>query len=433
MNPEFWYFAFGALLVAIAFAASAVKQWPLTTTMLYLFAGMALGPLGLGVASIDPLSDARLLETAAELVVIVSLFTAGLKLRAPFQDRKWKAPVRLAFISMALTVAMIAAVGVIALNLPLGAAVLLGAVLAPTDPVLASDVQLESATDRDRLRFNLTAEAGLNDGTAFPFVMLGVGLLGLHELGDWGWRWLAVDVLWAIGGGLAIGTLLGIGVGRTVLYLRRSHKAGFGREEFLTLGLIALSYGAALLANTYGFLSVFAAGLALRMIERSETNLADSESLDAVLQADPEVDPHAAPAHLAEAVLSFNTQLERLLEVMLVLVIGLMLTPVNLDSAHLWLVPVLLLVIRPVAVVLGLAGLGIPRAAVSLISWFGIRGVGSLYYLMFAIGLGVAPELAQQLVSISLWAIAVSIVIHGISVTPLMHWYHSRRHRQAAN
>jgi NhaP-type Na+/H+ or K+/H+ antiporter len=109
-----------------------------------------------------------------------------------------------------------------------------------------------------------------------------------------------------------------------------------------------------------------------------------------------------------------------------------MLTPANLDSADLWLVPVLLLVIRPVAVVFGLAGLGIPRATVSLISWLGIRGVGSLYYLMFAIGLGVAPELARQLISISLWVIAVSIVIHGISVTPLMHWYQSRRHKQAA-
>jgi NhaP-type Na+/H+ or K+/H+ antiporter len=429
MNPEFWYFVFGVLLVAIALAASAVKQWPLTTTMLYLFTGMALGPLGLGVASIHPVTDARFLESAAELVVIVSLFTAGLKLRVPLQGGRWKAPVRLAFISMAMTVAMITAVGVIVLDLPLGAAVLLGAVLAPTDPVLASDVQLESATDRDRLRFDLTAEAGLNDGTAFPFVMLGVGLLGLHELGDWGWRWLAVDVLWAVGGGLAIGALLGIGVGRTVLYLRRSHKAGLGREEFLTLGLIALSYGAALLANTYGFLSVFAAGLALRMIERSETNLAVSENPDAVTQADPEVDSCAAPAHLAESILKFNAQLERLLEVGLVLVIGMMLTPSHLDFADLWLVPVLLLVIRPVAVVLGLAGVGTPPATVSLISWFGIRGVGSLYYLTFAIGLGVAPEIAGQLISITLWVIAVSIVLHGISVTPLMQWYQSRRHR----
>lgn len=427
MTPELWYFIFGALLVVIALTASAVKQLPLTTTMIYLLIGVALGPLGFGVASIHPIVDARLLERAAELVVIVSLFTAGLKLRVPFQDDKWKVPVRLAFASMVLTVGMIALVGVFGLGLPLGAAVLLGAVLAPTDPVLASDVQLERATDRNRLRFNLTGEAGLNDGTAFPVVMLGLGWLGLHEMGEWGWRWLAVDVVWAIGGGLAIGMLLGIAVGRSVLYLRRRHKAGLGREEFLTLGLIVLAYGSALLAHTYGFLSVFAAGLALRMIERRETGKGANRRHPTTPKEDPETHPQTAPAYLADSMLGFNEQLERILEVGLVLVIGVVLAPAFLDPADLWLVPVLFLVIRPLAVMLGLAGLGIPRPQVALLSWFGIRGIGSLYYLMYGIGLGVAPDVAPQLVSITLWMIAVSIVVHGISVTPLMNWYQSRR------
>jgi NhaP-type Na+/H+ or K+/H+ antiporter len=427
MSFALWYLFFGALLVVIAFTASAVKQLPLTTTMLYLFTGVAIGPLGFGLASIHPMEDAHLLEWAAELVVIVSLFTAGLKLRAPFQGGLWKVPVRLAVGSMALTVGMIALAGVYGLGLPVGAAVLLGAILAPTDPVLASDVQLESATDRNRLRFNLTAEAGVNDGAAFPFVMLGLGLLGLHELGDGGWRWFAADVLWAIGGGLAIGTLLGIGVGRTVLYLRRMHKAGLGWEEFLTLGLIGLSYGGALLAHTYGFLAVFAAGLALRMIEQSETAIGINMNHTASAKDDPETHPVTASLHLTETVLAFNEQLERILEVVLVIVIGIMLAPAFLDLGDLWFVPVLFLVIRPLAVVLGLAGLGMPRSKIALVSWFGIRGIGSLYYLSFAIGIGVAPELSRQLVSITLWVIAVSIVIHGISVTPLMRWYLAKR------
>jgi NhaP-type Na+/H+ or K+/H+ antiporter len=394
--------------------------------MVYLFAGVVIGPIGIGVAAVHPLEDARLLEWAAEFVVIVSLFTAGLKLRAPFKDGKWKVPVRLAFGSMALTVGLIALVGVFGLGLPLGAAVLLGAILAPTDPVLASDVQLESATDQDRIRFNLTGEAGMNDGAAFPFVMLGVGLLGLHELDD-GWRWFAVDVFWAIGGGLAIGTLAGIVVARAVLYLRRTHKAGLGREEFLTLGLIGLSYGAALVAHTYGFLAVFAAGLALRMIERSETELGASGNHTAPTKSDRETHPKTAPLHLTETMLTFNEQLERILEVVLVLVIGIMLTPLFLDPRHLWFVPVLFIVIRPLAVVLGLAGSGIPRTKVALLSWFGIRGIGSLYYLMFAIGMGVETGIATQLTSVTLWVIASSIVIHGISVTPLMRRYHAKR------
>ena len=140
---------------------------------------------------------------------------------------------------MTITVGFVALIGVVGFNLPLGAAVLLGAILAPTDPVLASDVQTEHPWDVDCLRFSLTGEAGLNDGTAFPFVMLGLGLLGLHELGEFGWRWLAIDVLWAIVGGLGIGSLLGNLVGRFVLYLRREHKEAIGTDDFLALGLIA--------------------------------------------------------------------------------------------------------------------------------------------------------------------------------------------------
>jgi NhaP-type Na+/H+ or K+/H+ antiporter len=432
MKLESWYLIFGALLVVIALLASVVKRWPLTTTMLYLFTGMVLGPLGFGVASIHPLNQAKLLERAAELVVIVSLFTAGLKLRAPFQDGKWKVPVRLAFVSMALTVGLITLVGVYGLGLPLGAAVLLGAVLAPTDPVLASDVQLESAADKNRLRFNLTGEAGLNDGTAFPFVMLGVGWLGLHELGDWGWRWFAVDVLWAIGGGVTIGTLFGIAVGRTVLYLRRKHKAGLGQKEFLTLGLIGLSYGAALLAHTYGFLAVFAAGLALRMIEQRHTDSETTRNANVTPKSDPETHPQTAPAHLTESVLNFNEQLERILEVGLVLVIGMMLAPEFLDLADLWFVPVLLLIIRPIAVGLGLAGLGISRPQISLLSWFGVRGIGSIYYLVYGIGQGIAPDISRQMISVTLWVIVGSIVIHGLSVTPLMSWYQAKRRGRVA-
>lgn len=419
MKLEFWYLILGGLLVAIALISSFLKRLPLTTTMLYLGIGVVLGPVGFRVASIHPLDHATILEHVAEFAVIVSLFTAGLKLRAASRDGKWNIPIRLAFISMTLTVGMVTMVGVFGLGLPVGAAVLLGAVLAPTDPVLASEVQLESATDRSRLRFNLTGEAGLNDGTAFPFVMLGVGLLGLHELGDWGWRWFAIDVVWAIAGGLMIGALLGILVGRIVLYLRRERKEGFGREEFLTLGLIGLSYGVALWIHAYGFLAVFAAGLALRTVERSDEKKSQP---DETLKSPPKV----APAELTESVLNFNEQLERVVEVALVLVIGILLTPEFLDIADLWFVPVLFFVIRPIAVMLGLAGVPVPRAQLLLMSWFGIRGIGSLYYLMYSIGYGIDSDIAKQLISLTFWVTAVSVVIHGISVTPLMSWYQSK-------
>jgi NhaP-type Na+/H+ or K+/H+ antiporter len=392
--------------------------------------------VGLGLLIVDPLQSATLLEHAAEIAVIVSLFTTGLKLRVPLRDKMWTVPVRLAFVSMAITVALVALAGVYILGLPLGAAIVLGAVLAPTDPVLASDVQLESATDTDRLRFSITGEAGLNDGTAFPFVMLGLGLLGLHELGDWGWRWLAIDVVWAIAGGLALGAAGGMVVGKLVIYLRREHKEGIGADEFLALGLIAAVYGGALLTHTYGFLAVFAAGLALRSLERHHTGEeAAQEKLEEALIGKKEelaTHPEKAPMHMAESLLGFNEQMERVLEVGLVLLVGAMLTPEFVSWRDLWFAPVLFLVIRPLAVFLGGSGKHVGRVQRGLICWFGIRGIGSVYYLMYSLGQGVPQELATRLVSLTLCVISVSVVAHGISAAPLMKWYRARGRALAA-
>ncbi len=420
----------GLLLVTVTLIGSIVKRLPLTTTMLYLAVGIALGPLGMNVLAVDAFSASALLERLAEIGVIVSLFTAGLKLRVPLHDRRWRVPVLLAFASMPLTVGLIATLGVLALGLPLGAAVLLGGILAPTDPVLASEVQLEDAYDRDRLRFSITAEAGLNDGTAFPFVLLGLGLLGTHEIGAWGWHWLAIDVIWAIGAGLGIGAILGALVARLVIYLRREHKEGFGRDEFLALGLIALSYGAAVKAHAYGFLAVFAAGLALRTIELRQTGDKPPEEVLAIDAGAKEQEiathPEKAPAHMAYAVLTFNEQIERILEVGLVLLVATMLSSSHLQTARLWFIPALLLLIRPLAVTLGLWRCEVGKSQRILMSWFGIRGIGSVYYLMFAIERGLPQEIASQLIAMTLSVIAVSVVVHGISVTPLMNWYETR-------
>jgi NhaP-type Na+/H+ or K+/H+ antiporter len=330
---------------------------------------------------------------------------------------------------MALTVGLIALVGVAALELPLGAAILLGAVLAPTDPVLASDVQVTGPRDRDRLRFTLTGEAGFNDGTAFPFVMLGLGLLGLHETGEGGWRWLAVDVLWAIPGGLLVGALLGTAAGRVILFLRREHKEAVGLDDFLALGLIALSYGTALLLHTYGFLAVFAAGLALRKIEAS--SIGHEQAPDEVVAAaaaegrEEEIatDPQTAPAYMTQAVLGFTEQLERMGEVAVMLLVGVMISVTTIPGDALWFVPLLLLVIRPAAAAMGMVGSTATWLQRAFIAWFGIRGIGSIYYLMYAIAHGVSEGPARLLTGLTLAVVATSVVVHGVSVTPLMRRY----------
>ena len=408
----------GTLLIVMTMTGSFISRLPLSAAMLYLAVGIGIGPVGLGLITLNPVEDARLLERLTEIAVLISLFTAGQKLEIPLLDRRWRIPVQLASISMVLTVAAVSALGVGVMGLSLGAAVLLGAILAPTDPVLASDVQIFKPTDRDRVRFGLTGEGGLNDGTAFPFVMLGLGLLSLHDLGTAGWRWWVVDILWAVTGGLGIGYFLGALVGRAILYLRTHHREALGSDEFIALGLIALTYGVALLCHTYGFLAVFAAGLALRQIDAPSHRPADAPLPSAMVEM---------PVNMMQAVQRFNAQLERFAEVGIVLATGAMLAVIEWRSEMLWFIPVFFLIVRPMAVYVGLLGTRVETTQRRLIAWFGIRGIGSIYYLMYAITHGLEPTLAQQMLSITLSVVVASVIAHGISVTPLMKHYEDRK------
>jgi sodium/hydrogen antiporter len=431
MHGAIWFVVVGLLFVMMALAGSVLKRLPLSTSMLYLAAGAALGPLGAGLLHVDVYTQSQLWERVTEIAVLVSLFAAGLKLRVPFRDRGWMLPVRLATVSMLVTIGLVSLVGVYLMGLSPGAAILLGAILAPTDPVLASDVQVTDAADRDRLRFGLTGEAGLNDGTAFPFVMLGLGLLGLHDLGENGWRWIAIDLLWAVAAGLGTGIVLGTLVGRLVLYLRKTHREAVGLDDFLALGLIGLSYGAALLVMGYGFLAVFAAGLALRRIERTEAAGDEPPEDVAIAAASPDAeklatDPEKAPAYMAQAALGFTEQLERIGEAAVVLLLGGMLSASFLPREAIWFLPLLFFVIRPAAVYAGTVGADSTPAQRRLIAWFGIRGIGSVYYLTYAMQHGLPEALGRTLAALVLAAVAVSAVVHGVSVTPLMKRYARR-------
>jgi NhaP-type Na+/H+ or K+/H+ antiporter len=432
MTFAIWAILLGVLLIAIVLSGTLLKRLPLSAAMFYLGAGFILGPAGWGVLTLNPLKHAVFLERVTEVAVLLSLFSVGLKLGLPLSNRHWLLPLRLAFISMILTVALIAVIGALLLDLPLGAAILLGAILAPTDPVLASAVQVESSGDRDRLRFSLTGEGGLNDGTAFPFVMLGLGLLGLHNLGTGGWRWLVVDVVWAIAGGLVIGGILGALIGKLVVYLRARHQESVGLDEFLALGLIALAYGVAVLAHTYGFLAVFSAGLALQRVKELSGIVHIFTTEHPQGRADTEPIAHAthvdhASAYMMQAVRGFNEQVERIGELAVVLLVGALLPFAYLSAGTVGLLAVLFLVIRPTSVWLGLLGAPISRDQRFMMAWFGIRGIGSIYYLMYAINHGIPRPLAEEIIAITLATVTISILLHGISVRPIMHLYWKRK------
>jgi NhaP-type Na+/H+ or K+/H+ antiporter len=432
MSIPLWSLFLGILLITMVLIRRLLPRLLLSSAMIYLFVGFALGPGLLGVIMPDPILNAHVLERATEFALLVSLFSAGLRLGSvPWFDRRWILPLRLAFVSMAITVGLIAAVGVWGLGLSLGAAVLLGGILAPTDPVLASGVQTEGSMDMDRLRFSLAGEAGLNDGTAFPFVMLGLGLMGWHELGANGWHWWAVDLLWATVGGFLIGTALGTIIGKFVVHLRTRHQQAVGRDEFLSLGVMAITYGASQLCLASGFLAVFAAGLALNRVK--EKPLPGTSSLGGT----PDVEGHAyeklathshhASETMTDAVLSFNEQMEKIAGFAIVLLVGAILPFITSAPALWWFIPLLFICLRPLAVSIGALGEPITSRQRRLIFWFGIRGIGSIYYLLFAIDHGVDGLLAQQLISYTLVTVSVSILAHGISAWPLMHWHRKLR------
>lgn len=420
------------MLLGIAFLHPTVKRLPITTTIVYLLVGVALSPFWLNLLSVDPFRHSSWLHHTSEVAVLISLFGVGLKLRLSWRDLTLRPAFGLALIAMILTVAFVTATGVWLMDLPLGAAVLLGAALAPTDPVLASDVQLQHPKDRDKIRLTLSVEAGLNDGTAFPLVLLGLGWLHLHDLGVAGWRWFVFDVLWASLGGLAIGAAFGHGIGRLILSLQRKRGSTVAFGEYLVVGLIAVSYGAAVELHAYGFLAVFAAGVALRAVERRATGT--TKESDDALDDDGAVrlaenDPRAMPAYLTRALLSTNEQLEHMLEVALVLLVGAALANVGISREALWFSPLLFLLFRPLACAPVLLAERFSRFEFGAVAWFGIRGIGSLYYMMYAVESGLPRELANRLVSLCLTVIALSIVVHGISVTPLLEVYRARQRR----
>jgi NhaP-type Na+/H+ or K+/H+ antiporter len=409
----FWFLLVGVLLVIIALLGRFLDRLPVSPAMIYLFVGFALGPAAFGALELHPMRELAMLESITEITLLIALFTVGIKLRVPIGDWRWSLPLRLATISMVITIAGVAAVAAWLLGLSWGLAVVLGAILAPTDPVLASDVQLRGPHDRDALRFGLTGEGGLNDGTAFPFVLLGLGMMGLHDLGANGWRWIAIDVVWGTVGGLGIGFAIGHLLAMGVRALRAWREDMVHFDEFLLLGTIALSYGAAMAAHCLGFLAVFAAALALR---RADDVHADSRRT-------------SDKPPLTPSMLNVNEQIERIVEVAIVLLVGAMISTGYWSSEGLILAAVLFIVIRPVSVWLGVLGMPVTKAPRRLLGWFGIRGIGSVYYAVYVVSHEINYLVAVKLLSCVFTVIAASIVVHGISAAPLMELYQRRRGR----
>jgi sodium/hydrogen antiporter len=254
-----WMGLAGAVLLLMALSSAYLRNLPVSTSAIYLAIGAAIGPLGAGWLRVDLRAEVPWLERLTEVAVIVALFVGGLKLRLPLRDPAWVAAYRLAGPVMLASIVGVALCAHLLLGLDPAAAILLGAVLAPTDPVLANMVSVDSAADRDRMRYGLSGEAGLNDGAAFPFVVFGLLWMEHGGPGAWVGGWALHRVMWAVPAGLLLGFALGGMVGWFAIKLR-SRQQDTAPSDFLALALIALSYVGAEAIGAWGFLATFAAG-----------------------------------------------------------------------------------------------------------------------------------------------------------------------------
>jgi sodium/hydrogen antiporter len=394
---------FGALVLLTAWLPMALKTAPLSLPIVCIAIGAAAAAVpGIREAVPRPENHIDLVMRLTEFLVVISLMGAGLKLDRPLGFRAWRVTWRLLGLAMPLTILGLACAAQWMLGMSVAAALLLAAALAPTDPVLASDIQVgpPDSGEEDEIRFALTSEAGLNDGLAFPFVFAAIAMsaTGPDDM-PWFGAWLAVDVAWRIAAGVA----LGYGAGRALAWLlfhmpyraRLSHSG----DGFVALGITCVAYGFAELAHGYGFVAVFVAALALRAAERY----------------------HEYQRKLHD----FAEELERVMMMLLLVGFGAAMTGGSLFGGLTWagvgFAVLVLFVIRPLSAWLGLAGMGLPAAERGVISFYGIRGIGAMYYLTYALEAGTFAEPAQ-LWSTLAFTVLLSIILHGTTVTPVMRW-----------
>ena len=393
------------VLLGVTWASGWISRLPLSYALIYLGVGIVLSPYGLNLINLRP--DAEFLERLTELVVIISLFGCGLKMNRRFNPTSWNITIRLIAGLMPFSIFAVAIIAHFIIKLSWGEAILFGAILAPTDPVLASEVQLNHPHDPDELRFGLTSEGGLNDALAFPFVYFGIHWLKDENWQNWFKQWVAVDLIWAIFAGIVMGILITkaiVWIDRQLLKIRPADEI---MEEFIALSIILATYSLTELVNGYGVLAVFVAGVVARHSYKQEEK------------------PFSQ--------LEFIEQIEKLLEVATILLLGSLLRiepMIKFAPAAILIAGSLIFFIRPLGGLLFTIGTRYHNLKRLLFGWFGIRGVGSIYYLTYALGEGLKGDVGELIAWSVYITVVISVIIHGISSTPLMNGYEKQIDQQ---
>jgi sodium/hydrogen antiporter len=412
------YVVVAVAVLAVIALPRLLHQKPMSFPVFLVALGAIAFTIPLDLVSPDPQRYGRVVEHLSELLVIVALTNAGLRLDRPFSWRGWSTTWRLLAVTMPLTVAGVALLGWWVAGLAPAAALLLGAALSPTDPVLAAEVQVGGPghgsaeaeneeiegepQDEDEARFGLTSEAGLNDALAFPYTNAAILMTAHAGVGSWLAGWFAFDVVYKLGVGVVAGLVLGRLLAAAVLNLPASTRTGKAMTGSAALAVTLAAYGVTEFVGGYGFLATFVAAYVLR-------------------HRDAEHEYH-------EQLVIFVEQFERVLVAIVLLLLGGALVRgfIELSGPVVAVALLLVFVVRPLAGALGMVRSRVPLADIVVISAFGIRGVGSFFYLAYGLNRAEFAD-AETVWSIVLLASVVSIVVHGLAATPVLRWADRRR------
>jgi len=387
--------AVGLIVVLARWLPRLVSEREPAAAPLMILFGAGAAMLIPGLPDIpDPRETPEPWELVSELTVIVALFGSGMRIDSLRPWRKWIPTVRMLAIAMPLTILAIALLGVWAAGLTIAGAILLGAVLSPTDPVLASDVQVGPPHEgaEHPVRFTLTTEATLNDGLAFPFVYLGliVAAQGFYP-GEWGVDWALRDLLYRIVVGSCMGWACGWALGKILFQIPKESALADTGSGVIAIAGVILCYGSTELVEGYGFIAVAVLGLTLRRIEKEH--------------------------HFHRRLHDFSESIEHALTAFLLVMLGMSIPELfkDLSWTHVFIAVALIFIIRPIAGWVSLVRTELPLRDRAVVSLYGVRGIGSIYYLCYA---GTHMQFANetQLWSLVALAILLSTIVHGFSV-----------------
>nr|WP_289846565.1 cation:proton antiporter [Zobellia galactanivorans] len=404
------------VIVLMAFMPLVLSRIKVSFTVPLLLIGFIIYYIGIPINWPNPIWDHKHVKTFTEIIVIISLLGAGLKLGMRYSFAHWRNSLRLIVITMPLYILFLSLICHCFLGFDGASSLLIAAVCAPTDPVLAAELQLKKDEMYNKkntgMRYLLTSEAGLNDGMAFPFVYLAILWSQSTSFTNIGLTyWFGYYMVFKISGAVIIGSLLGYGFSYFIRNLRSSQKNKV-LSGFVGIGLAFLSFSLAEVLDTYGFLSTFFTGLFVQYHYHKKLKQTEETS-------------NMNSNEDKQEILLFNEKVEEFLIMIWTLLFGGFVASgiLNFTTWPSVLIALFtILIIRPITGKIALMGTHFSEPKKWAISSFGIKGVGSFFYLAFALDEG-GFTLPNEIYAFVSCVVVLSILIHGLTGPSVISYF----------